>query len=100
METIPLNMGPFPPLETRIVEQTASWSIVEDEFGGLTKRWTDRELGMSQWLRYPVRDRETWERFRQRLNPDAANRYPEYWEHLKRCYAARDFPLGINAGSY
>ena len=100
METLPLNLGIFPPLETKVVEQTAEWRIVEDEFGGLTKRWTDREIGMSQWIRYPVRDRETWERWKQRLNPDAPNRYPEYWDYLKRCYHQRDFPLGINAGSY
>ena len=100
METIPLNLGIFPPLQTKIVEQTPQWCVVEDEFGGLTRRWTDRELGMSQWMRYPIRDRDTWEKWKLRLNPDAPNRYPEYWDYLKRCYRQRDFPLGINAGSY
>jgi uroporphyrinogen decarboxylase len=100
MEGIPLSMGIFPSLETKVIEQTVEWSIVEDEFGGLTKRWTDRELGMSQWIRYPVRDRETWEMWKKRLNPDAPNRYPEYWDYIKRCYQQRDFPLGISAGSY
>ncbi len=99
-ETIPINLGLFPPLETRVTEQTAHWSIVEDELGGRAKHWTDRQIGMPQWLRYPVRDRETWEKLKQRLNPDAPNRYPEYWDYVKRCYAHRDFPLGINAGSY
>jgi len=99
-EVVPLNLGVFPALETKVVEQTPQWQIVEDEFGGLTKRWTDREMGMSQWIRYPVRDRETWERLKERLNPDAPNRYPEYWQYQKRCYKQRDFPLGINAGSF
>lgn len=79
METIPINMGIFPPLQTKVIEQTAHWRITEDEFGGLTKRWSDRELGMSQWIRSSVRDRETWEKWKQRLDPDAPNRYPEYW---------------------
>lgn len=100
METIPIHMGLWPPLETKVVEQTAHWRIVEDEFGGLTKHWSDREIGMPQWIRYPVRDRDTWERWKQRLNPDAPNRYPEYWDYLKKCYRLRDFPLGIHAGSY
>jgi uroporphyrinogen decarboxylase len=100
METIPLNLGIFPPLESKVVEQNAHWSIVEDEFGGVTKRWTDREIGMSQWIRYPVRDRQTWEKWKLRLNPDAPNRYPEYWDHLKKCYQQRDFPLGISGGSF
>jgi hypothetical protein len=100
METIPLNLGPYPPLDTKVVEQTAQWRIVEDELSGLTKHWTDREIGIPQWLRYPVRDRATWARLKQRLDPDAPNRYPEYWDYVKRCYARRDFPLGIAAGSY
>lgn len=100
METIPLNMGLWPPLESKVVEETAEWRIVEDELGGLTKRWSDREIGMSQWICYPVRDRQTWEAVKQRLRADAPRRYPEYWEDLKRCYRGRDYPLGISAGSY
>ena len=100
LEGIPINLGIYPPLESKVIEQTAHWSIVEDELGGLAKHWTDRQIGMPQWLRYPVRDRETWEKLKQRLNPDAANRYPEYWDYMKRCSASRDFPLGIDAGSY
>lgn len=100
MELVPLNVGIWPPLETKVIEQTAHWRITEDELGGQVKSWSDRELGMSQWLRPPVRDRDTWEKLKARLNPDAPNRYPEYWDHLKKSYRDRDFPLGINAGSY
>jgi len=99
-EQLPLNTAPWPPFESKIVEQAEHWSIVEDELGGRLKRWTDREIGMSQWITYPIRGREQWEVFKQRLNPDDATRYPEYWEHAKRCYRDRDFPLGIHAGSY
>ena len=94
METVPVNMGIFPSLERKVVEQTAEWCVVEDEFGGLTKRWSDREVGIAQWIRYPIRDRDSWEKWKQRLDPDAPNRYPEYWDYLKRCYGQRDFPLG------
>jgi len=100
IEQIPLKIDLWPPLETKIVEKTASWQIVEDELGGQAKHWTDRQMGMPQWLRFPVRDRESWEKLRVRLNPDAPVRYPEYWEDLKRCYKGRDYPLGIMAGSY
>jgi len=99
-EQVPLNASPWPPFESKVVEQSEHWAIVEDELGARTKRWSDREIGMSQWLVYPIRGREQWEIFRQRLNPDAVVRYPEYWEDLKRCYRERDYPLGIHAGSY
>ena len=97
---IPINASIFPPFESKVIEQTAHWAIKEDELGGRMKVWTDRSIGMPQWIKYPVRDRETWERVKERLDPDAPNRYPEYWEDLKRCYRGRDYPLGIYAGSF
>ncbi len=99
-EIVPINAAVWPPPETKVLEQTAHWSIVEDEFGTVTKRWSDREIGMSQWFTYPVRDRATWERYKARLDPDAPVRYPEQWEDYKRCVRGRDYPLGIHAGSY
>lgn len=99
-EQVPLNTGPWPPFESRIVEQTEHWAIVEDELGARTKRWSDRELGMSQWITYPIRGREQWEVFKQRLDPDAPVRYPEYWDDYCRVVRERDYPLGVHAGSY
>ena len=100
MGHIPLNSGLIPPPESKVVEQTAEWHITEDEFGGRVKDWTTGDVGMPQWLQYQIRDREGWEKFKARLDPDAPNRYPQYWEDLKRCYKGRDYPLGISAGSY
>jgi len=99
-ETLPLNSGLWPPPESRTIEQTAQWHITENELGERTKSWTDREMGMSQRLQFPVRDRDSWEAFKRRLDPDAPCRYPEYWDDLKRAYRDRDYPLGIHAGSY
>jgi len=99
-EQLPINYGLWPPLESAVVERGDHWHIVQDEFGGRLKQWHDREIGMSQWLSYPVREREQWEQLKKRLDADAPIRYPEYWEDLKRCYKDRDYPLGIHAGSY
>jgi len=107
METIPLSIGyrdvlngvwPLP--ATKVVEQTAHWQIVENELGGRYRTWTDREIGMNQWLRFPVRDWASWTEFKQWLDPTMRSRYPEYWADLKRCYQHRDYPLGIDAGSF
>jgi len=100
LEMVPLSAGPWPAIETKVVEQATEWRIVEDEFGGRVKQWTDREIGMSQWLRYPIRDRAGWEAWKTRLDPEAAVRYPPYWDDYRRSVADRDYPLGIHAGSY
>jgi hypothetical protein len=75
MEMVPLNTSVWPPLETRVIERNAQWAVTEDDLGGLVKSWTDREIGMSQHLRYPVRDRQCWEKLKERLKPDLPCRY-------------------------
>ncbi|MHB8993615.1 MAG: uroporphyrinogen decarboxylase family protein [Armatimonadota bacterium] len=100
MEMAPVNFSPWPALETNVVEKGENWDIVEDELGGRLKRWNDREIGMSQWITYPVRGREQWEILKQRLNADDPIRYPEYWADYKRAVKDRDYPLGIHGGSY
>ena len=100
MEVMPINTGVWPPFESKIVEQAEHWCIVEDELGGRTKRWSDREIGMSQWLVYPIRGREQWELYKERLDPDAPVRYPEHWADARRSYKDRDYPLGVHGGSY
>lgn len=107
MESIPLNPGytedldaVWPRPETRVIEETKEWQIIENELGGRYKTWKDREIGMNQWLSFPVRDWESWEEFKKWLNPNQPCRYPENWEELKHHYQNRDYPLGINAGSF
>ncbi len=99
-EVIPINCGIWPALEEKVVEQRVEWRIVEDELGGRKKVWSDRGMGMPQWLSYPVRDRETWEQLRQRLDPHATVRYPEYWDDYKCSVRDRNYPLAINIGSF
>jgi uroporphyrinogen decarboxylase len=99
-EIIPITKEPWPILKTRVAERTDEWNLYEDEFGGQFKRWHDRELGMSQWITYPLRGREQWELMKQRLNAADPIRYPEYWEDYKRAVRGRDYPLGIHAGSF
>lgn len=100
MEMVPLNMGLIPGIEETVTEETDQYRLIEDELGGTRKIWKDREIGMPQWITYPLRDRKTWQEFKRRLDPAAPIRCPEYFDDLKRCYQGRDYPLGIHAGSY
>ncbi|MGD9518288.1 MAG: uroporphyrinogen decarboxylase family protein [Armatimonadota bacterium] len=99
-EQIPINLGLIPAIEEDTVDETKEYRVVEDEFGGRRKVWKYKGIGMPQWLSYPLRNRDTWERFKQRLNPLSPCRYPLYWDDLKRYWKGRDYPLGIHGGSY
>lgn len=100
IEYVPLRAGPWPPLEEKVIGSGPGWHVVEDEFGGQTKVWTDRASGMPQWLKYPIRGRADWEEFKKRLDPTAPVRYPEYWDDYKRSIRDRTYPLVIGVGSY
>ena len=107
MVGIPLNPGysedldaVWPRPKTRIIDRSLEWHLVENELGGKYRTWADREMGMNQWIEFPVRDRNSWEQFKKWLNPDQPSRYPEYWDDLVRCYKNRDYPLSITGGSF
>ncbi len=107
IELVPLNPpytedldAVWPRPTTRIVEKTAEWQVIENALGGKYRTWIDRNIGMNQWMEFPVRDRESWEHFKTWLVPDQPSRYPEYWDDLKRSYKGREYPLGITGGSY
>jgi hypothetical protein len=107
IEKVPLNPGytedldaVWPRPATTIVQRSPEWQIIENELGGRYKAWVDREIGMSQWLAFPVRDETSWREFRRWLNPEQPSRYPEHWQDLLRCYRGRDYPLGVSAGSF
>jgi hypothetical protein len=47
----------WPRPATRVVERSAEWAVVEnEEVGGKYRTWTDRVVGMNQWMEFPVRD--------------------------------------------
>ena len=99
---VQISKEPVPAVESKVIEQREGWELVEDEFGGLIKRWPGAEIGTCQWLRYTVRDRAGWERLKERLDAADASRYPSpaEWTKQKEAWRTRDFPLGIDAGSY
>lgn len=99
-ETAPINLGLMPGFEEEVVYEDERVKVVRDSSGAKKKIWKDREIGMPQWLEYGLKDRGSWELFKERLNPHSPARYPLYWDDLKRCWKERDYPLGINAGSY
>jgi len=99
-EVAPISLGLIPGFEDEVLYEDATVKIVLDGNRAKKKIWKDREIGMPQWIEYGLKNRDDWELFKARLNPRSPLRYPLYWEDLKRCWRGRDYPLGINAGSY
>jgi uroporphyrinogen decarboxylase len=99
-EHVPVNLSPLTTEKEEVIEEDAETKVVRDPLGGVRRVWKYRDLGMPQWLEFPIKGREDWERFKLLLNPDSPCRYPQYWDDLKRTYRDRDYPLGVAAGSF
>lgn len=76
------------------------FEIIESEAGDLTRQVLDNDItySMPHYIRYPVRDRASWEFYRERTTP---RQFMPREEMLERCrrWDDRDLPLCIGAGS-
>lgn len=98
--TAPPSPGLIPGFEYKVLEETEEYEIYRDGDGVIKKKIKDVIYpAMPQYLEYPLKGKDEWPDFKKRMNPDDPARFPANWEDLKKQYAERDYPLGINAGS-
>ncbi|MFP4058514.1 MAG: uroporphyrinogen decarboxylase family protein [Candidatus Brocadiia bacterium] len=101
-ETAPVRVGLAYGFDYETLELTDEYEIYRDSREGAIKKKLRNAPppAMPQYLEFPLKDRETWrEVYLPRLDPESPCRIPMHWESLKKQYAARDFPLGVHAGS-
>ncbi len=84
--------------ETRRIE--GGFEIIESESGALTRQVVDNDItySMPEFIRYPVRDRASWDLYKQRMTPTRVMT-PEEIEANCRRFDARTRPLCIGVGS-
>lgn len=98
-ECIPINMGLIPGFEEVVFEETKDCVIATGADGVKAMNFKVKPA-MAHYLEFPVKDRTTWENYKEKMNPGSPARYPRFWDDLKRCWKGRDYPLGIHAGSF
>jgi hypothetical protein len=102
-EVAPIKVGLLPSIRREVLKEEGETRLVRREGEGqIIREFIDRpDMNMPQWLDYPLKTREDWEReFKPRLDPTSPGRYPLWWEEYVRRVKDRDYPLGISAGSY
>ncbi len=96
---VPIHI-PFREFQREILEENDRYEVVRDQKGVVQKRW---KKGVSNsipsFLEFPVKDRESWESYRDRFDLDGI-RKPENWEELKDEWENRDYPLGVGGGGF
>jgi|GEM_PF-59591 len=97
-EYIPIDYGFIPPFETKVLERSPEYEIVQDNLGIITKRLKQGEvdgfrLSMDQYLKFPIEKPEDFKGIKKRLIAAIPQRYPEDLEERIARWRRRDCPL-------
>jgi uroporphyrinogen decarboxylase len=96
---IDINYNTCPVYPSEVLDETDEFIIRRDGFG-IVSRVHKPELGMPEWIDYPVHNRQEWERFKaERYDPGLAPRLPSNWDALLALYRVRDYPLALGGGA-
>jgi uroporphyrinogen decarboxylase len=100
-EVAPVNVGMTYGFEYESLEITGDYEVYRDGDGVIKRKLRNAPApAMPQYVEFPLKDRRVWrEQFVPRLDAASPSRIPLHWQSLKKQYAVRDFPLGVNAGS-
>jgi len=80
---VPVDVGPIPRFKLRVLRENDRYTELLTESGAVAKRFRKAEYtwySMPMFIEFPVRDRESWEEYKKRLNPKDPRRYPKDWE--------------------
>jgi hypothetical protein len=88
-----------PPFEEKVLHEDERRRTIIDKDGCTCEVNKDGSSSIPHILDFPLKDRESWLRIRERLDPRDPRRYPADWEARKAAWHVRDYPLGVHAGS-
>ncbi len=97
--TVPTSVGPHPRFEGRVLEETDEHRIIQDTDGVKKIVYTDGKDTIPRYLEFPIKDRESWEDFKERLRIDDPARCRDDWDEIAQQTKNADVPVQIHGGS-
>lgn len=94
LKRVPINLWMIPRIEERILEDRSDTVIKINLYGQKVRAWKD-EHGHPELLEPPVKDRDDFEKLKERFQPNLGQRLPENWRQLLAEFRERDYPLGL-----
>ncbi len=98
-DKVTVNIGMVPRFDPEILEETEDNQIIIDTDGVKCIR---RKKGSSipKYIEFPVKNRDDFERMKERYNPKSPARYSLDWDEKVKMWKDRDYPLGIFTGGF
>jgi len=88
-----------PPFEPAVLEEDEKHRVIIDADGIKCMINKDGSSSIPHVLEYPLKNRQDWLRFKERLDPDDPKRFPPDWPRMLNEYTYRDYALGLHIGS-
>jgi len=92
---VPVSLGLIPPFKDEVVEETEEYRVVRDGSGVLSVQRKDGHSTIPKYLDFPIKTRDDWRRFKERLDPKTPGRIGQDLEQRKEAWKNRDRPLGV-----
>jgi len=95
---VPVNYGPCPPFERKVLAEDANYRTHVDNWGIVRRDYKGGE-SMCEFVKFPIATRDDWERYKaDRLDPHHPDRLAGPWRERCAQWMAADVPIQL--GSY
>lgn len=97
--TVGPRLGLIPSYESRILRAEQGRRVYQNSEGVICEEHESGEASIPHYLEFPVKDRASWDRFKERLNPDSPERHVAHIDEIAERCRQCELPVGINIGS-
>jgi uroporphyrinogen decarboxylase len=99
---VPFIEGPVPWFEgqTEVLEVRENSRIEKLPDGTIQEVQIEGLKTIPHYIKFPIENRDDWNEFRKRLDPEDPRRFQTDYEELARKLLRSDLPVGIGLGSY
>jgi hypothetical protein len=90
----------WPQFEMETLEEDEQTVTLTNRGGQTVKLFKDHPQKMPMYLGHPVRDQQTWQDYKKRLDPDTPGRWPADWDGYVEKMNSRDVPVCLQVGGF
>ena len=94
---LPVYLGPYPPFQDKIISQEGDY-LYRQNSEGVIYRERQGNVSIPHYIAYPINNRETWLRYKQRLDPSVPERYGQAYCDYTVNAVERNYVLGLGLG--